>query len=103
MQRVLFVVVVAAAMVAGVCYFANNNNGPSTTNSNLRQRQLLITRQRLYNCENAGCSLNSEEMGPPVCGVDDVTYYNDCLAFCQVSYLMQLLLSGSYATHDSML
>jgi hypothetical protein len=37
-----------------------------------------------YDCDGEGCSMDPEEMGPRVCGVDDITYGNECVAVCQV-------------------
>lgn len=37
-----------------------------------------------YNC-NAGCSLDSSLMGPPVCDENGFTFVNACVAYCQVS------------------
>lgn len=36
-----------------------------------------------FNCDE-GCSLKRQTMGPMVCGDDGITYFNECLAVCQV-------------------
>jgi Kazal-type serine protease inhibitor domain len=36
-----------------------------------------------YNC-NEGCDLDPAVNGASVCGVDGITYFNECFAFCQV-------------------
>lgn len=42
-----------------------------------------VKTQALYDCDT-GCSLDANIMGSPVCGEDNLTYLNECLAFCQV-------------------
>ncbi|GAX24111.1 hypothetical protein FisN_9Hh364 [Fistulifera solaris] len=38
--------------------------------------------QPTYDCRT-GCSLDANINGPPVCGIDQLTYLNECLAVCQ--------------------
>jgi V8-like Glu-specific endopeptidase len=42
----------------------------------------IVASQATYDC-NVGCSLDASLMGPPVCGEDNLTYLNECLAVCQ--------------------
>ncbi|GAX24114.1 hypothetical protein FisN_9Hh367 [Fistulifera solaris] len=42
----------------------------------------IVASQTTYDC-NVGCSLDASLMGPPVCGDDNLTYLNECLAVCQ--------------------
>jgi Kazal-type serine protease inhibitor domain len=39
-----------------------------------------------YDC-NEGCDLDPTVSGESVCGEDGITYFNECLATCQVSCL----------------
>ncbi|GAX27046.1 hypothetical protein FisN_9Lh366 [Fistulifera solaris] len=51
-----------------------------------------------YDCENEGCSW---ETVPPVCGVNGVTYANECLAYCQnieIAFIGPCSESGSIAS-----
>jgi V8-like Glu-specific endopeptidase len=47
---------------------------------------VVVTAQEVqqpnYDCRT-GCSLDSNINGPPVCGIDKLTYLNECLAVCQ--------------------
>lgn len=48
-----------------------------------------------YNCRT-GCSLDANNMGPPVCGEDYLTYLNECLAVCQVHTCMNHRIESSF-------
>ena len=41
-----------------------------------------------YDCRT-GCSLDANINGPPVCGKDNLTYLNECFAFCQYVAIAQ--------------
>jgi hypothetical protein len=46
-----------------------------------------------YDCD-VGCSMDTNVAGPKVCGVDGLTYGNECLAYCQVGLFVFASSSG---------
>jgi Kazal-type serine protease inhibitor domain len=50
----------------------------------------LVCSSLSFDCSE-GCDLDPEVNGPSVCGADGITYFNECFAVCQVSFLHHAL------------
>ena len=72
MKLILSLVVIGCALQSSEGRIKANNRPQEEDTEDLPE----------FDCSK-GCPLKRKDMGPKVCGDDNITYYNRCLAVCQ--------------------